>query len=72
MVLTCIDQLFGMLAWSWTLNKSWSLSGVKQTLFLDQALIQPLSGSNSGLNFECSAPLELLEIFLNPRLTTAS
>jgi len=30
-----VDQLFGMLAWSWTLNKSWSLSGVEQTLFLD-------------------------------------
>ena len=57
MVLTCIDQLFEMLAWSWTLNKSWSLSGVEQTLFLDQALIQLLSGSNSGFKSESSAVL---------------
>ena len=33
MVLTYVDQLFGVLAWSWTLNKSCSLSGVQQTLF---------------------------------------
>ena len=57
MILTCVDQLFGLHAWSWTLNKSWSLSGVEQTLFLDQAMIQPLSSSNSGLKFECSAVL---------------
>ena len=61
MVLTYVDQLLGLLAWSWTLNKSWSLSGVEQTL---QALIQLLSGSNSGFNSECSAVLAL-EIFLS-------
>ena len=55
MVLTYVDQLFGVLAWSWTLNKSCSLSGVKQTLFLDQDLFQLLSGSNSGLKFESAA-----------------
>ena len=55
MVLTCVDQLSGVLAWSWTLNKSCSLSGVKQTLFLDQDLFQLLSGSNSGLKFESAA-----------------
>ena len=71
MVLTYVDQLSKVLAWSWTLNKSLSLSGVQQTLFLDQSLIQLLSGSNSGLKFECSAPFELSEIFC-PRLTTAS
>ena len=59
MVLTYVDQLFGVLAWSWTLNKSRSLSGVEQTLFLDQALIQLLSGRNGGLKFGCSAVLDL-------------
>ena len=59
MVLTCVDQLFGVLAWSWTLKKGWSLSGVKQTLFLDQALIQHLTSSNHGLKVECSVVLDL-------------
>ena len=55
MVLTCVDQLSGVLTWSWTLNKSSSLSGVQQTLFLDQDLIQLLSGSNRGLKMESAA-----------------
>ena len=57
--LTLVDQWFRVLAWSWTLNKSWSLSGVEQTLFLDQALIRLLIISNSCLKFECSAVLDL-------------
>ena len=61
MVLTYVDQLSGVLAWNWTLNKSWSLSGVQQTLFLDQDLIQLLSVSYSGLKFECSAALSPLK-----------
>ena len=69
MVLICVDQLFGVFAWSWTLNKSWSFSGVKQTLFLDQDLFQLLSGSNSGLKFECSAVLAPLKC---PWLTIVS
>ena len=55
MVWTYVDQLFGVLAWSCTLNKSGILNRVKQTLFLDQSLIQLLSGSNSGLEFESVA-----------------
>jgi len=55
MVLTCVDQLSRVLAWSWTLNKSCSLSGVKQNLFLDQDLFQLLCCSNSGLKFESAA-----------------
>ena len=57
MVLTYVDQLFGMLAWSWTLNKSWTLSGVEQPLFFDQALIQLLSGSNGGFKSKYNAVL---------------
>jgi len=44
---------------SLTFNKSWSLSWVQQTLFLDQDLIQLLSVSYSGLKFECSVVLTL-------------
>ena len=62
MVLTYVDQLFGMVTWNWTLNKGWSLNGVQQTFFLDEAQIQLLSGSNSGLKFKCSAPFELSEM----------
>jgi len=51
----------------WSKNKSWSLSGVLQTLFLDQDLIQLLSGSNSGLNFESSAALGSQKSFQVPK-----
>ena len=54
-ILTCVNQLPCLLAWSWTLNKSVSLSGAQQTLFLDQDLFQLLSCSNSGLKFESAA-----------------
>ena len=46
-----------------TFNKSWSLSGVIQTLFSDQALIQLLSVSYSGPEFGCSVVLAT-EIFV--------
>ena len=53
--LTCVDQLLSVLAWSYTLNKSWSLSGVEQTLFLEQEPDQLGTKSNRGSNLEPSA-----------------
>ena len=57
--LTYVDQSLIVLAWSCTLNKIWSLSGVEQTLFLDQELDQLVSKSNWALNLESMAVLEL-------------
>ena len=37
-ILTYVDQLFGVLAWWWALNKSWSSYYVEQILFKDQEL----------------------------------
>ena len=54
----------------WSKNKSWSLSGVLQTLFLDQDLIQLLSVSYSGLKFEWSAVLTP-EIFLKSPISSS-
>ena len=53
--LTYVDQSLTVLAWSCTLNKSWSLSGVEQTLFLDQELYQLVRKSNRGSNLEPEA-----------------
>ena len=64
----CGSQTPGVLQQSLTLNKSWSLSGVLHTLFLDQDLIQLLSVSYSGLKFECSADLAPLKYFTNWQL----
>ena len=47
--LTCVDQLLTV---SYTLNKSWSLSGVEQTLFLEQESDQLGTKSNRGSDFE--------------------
>ena len=65
-----MKQWFLYQIWSWTFNKSWSLSGVQQTLFLDQDLIPLLSISYSGLKFECSAVLAPLKFFC-PRLVAS-
>jgi hypothetical protein len=46
--LTKVEMLFRSKRWSLTKNKSWSLGWVQQMLFLDQVMIQPLSGSDSG------------------------
>lgn len=53
--LTGVDQSLTALAWSCTINKIWSLSGVEQTLFLDQELDQLVSKSNRALNLESIA-----------------
>ena len=53
--LTGVDQSLIVLAWSCTLNKSWSLSGVEQTLFLDQEPDQLGTKSNRSSNLESTA-----------------
>jgi len=56
---TYVDQLFGVLAWWWALNKSWSSSYVEQILFMSQELIQYLAWSNQAHKIESSAVLKL-------------
>ena len=46
--LTDVDQLLTVLAWSYTLNKSWSLSWIELNLFDAQELIQCLARSNGA------------------------
>ena len=46
--LTDVDQLLTVLAWSYTLNKSWSLSWIEPNLFDAQELIQCLARSNGA------------------------
>ena len=53
--LTYVDQSLRLLAWQWNLNKSWSLSGVEQTLFLDQEPDQLGTKSNRSSNLESTA-----------------
>jgi hypothetical protein len=53
--LTSVDQSLTVLAWSCTLNKSWILSGVEQTLFLDQEPDQLGTKSNRSSNLESTA-----------------
>ena len=60
--LTCVDQSLRLLAWQWNLNKSWSLSGVEQTLFLDQEPDQLGTKSNWGSNFESTAVFRVWKI----------
>ena len=55
--LTCVDQSRTVLAWSCTLNKSWSPCYVQQTLFLDQELDQLVSKSKRALKLESMAVL---------------
>ena len=60
--LTCVDQSLRLLAWQWNLNKSWSLSGVEQTLFFDQELDHLVSKSNWGSNFESTVVFRVRKI----------
>ena len=53
--LTYVDQSLTVLAWSCTLNQSWSLSRVEQTLFLDQEPDQLGTKANRGSNVESAA-----------------
>ena len=50
--LTGVDQSLIVLAWSYTLHQSWSLSRVEQTLFLDQEPNQLGTKSNWGSQIE--------------------
>ena len=62
--LTCVDQSLTVLAWSCTLNKSWSPCYVQQTLFLEQEPDQLGTKSNRGSKIE-SAAVFRLRIFLS-------
>ena len=60
--LTYVDQSLIVLAWSCTLNESLSLSGVEQTLFLDQEPDQLETKSNRGSKIESAAVFRLRNI----------